>query len=441
MKPTFALETLGCKVNQYESSFFHEALLQAGYERTSFRERADLYLVHSCTVTTRASFQTRQLLRRAHRLHPHAFIAALGCDAQIEGDRLVRERLATHILGTQEKFALLHWLAHAGTFETPVYVVGNCRQTDGCRSLPVSHMASGRTRAFLKVQDGCDAFCSYCVVPFSRGRSRSLAPRDILVQLERFRLAGYREVVLSGIHLGQWGKDLHPGWELVDLLHAVARHGAPERLRLSSLETLEWTGRLLSALPAWPWVCPHYHVPLQSGDHQILARMHRTYTPRQFTEAIWALHEISPTAAIGCDVIAGFPGEGENHFRHTMELLESLPVSYLHVFPFSPRPGTVAAGMTGRISAVEMKRRAAALRQLGQEKRLAFERRFLGQTLRLLVEGQSPHDPLRVTGTTANYLRVLCSSRRPVAAGTFASVQIEVCHADGVEGKIVAIHG
>jgi threonylcarbamoyladenosine tRNA methylthiotransferase MtaB len=438
--PTFALETLGCKVNQYESSFFQEALENAGYQPVAFHDHADIYLVHSCAVTGKAALQTRQLLRRAQRANSEATIVVAGCDAQIEAPRLAAEGLATHILGTREKFDLLEWLQTPGTLARPCLGVSDARSYPAFRTLPVSHMAAARTRAFLKVQDGCDAFCSYCIVPYSRGASRSLPPTGVHAQLERFRNSGHQEVVLTGIHLGQWGKDLQPAQSLVDLLDSLAAEIPPMRLRLSSLETLEWNCGLLQHLPRWPWICAHFHIPLQSGDAEILQRMHRPYSPRQFAEVILELHRQVPTAALGSDVLVGFPGETTRHFTSTLELLRRLPLSYLHVFPYSPRPGTEAAQWPQRVTGAELKGRTRALRDLSVQKRAAFHGRFVGQTVEVLVEGAVKGRPGWMQGTTSNYLRVAFPARHPIPAGSLVRVKIGKTSAASVSGVLTALH-
>ena len=223
-EPRVAIETLGCKVNQYETSYFLEVLKQAGYRPVSFRDSADVYIVHSCAVTARAGAQTRQLLRRARRANPEARIVAAGCYAQLEGNRIAREGLATHILGNPQKFDLIEWLRRPGSFEQPCLALGpGARSGAEFEISPVSRMHTGRTRAVLKIQDGCDSFCSYCVVPLVRGKSRSLPPALVLAQLQELLRAGYREIVLTGIHLGKWGKDLLPAQNLPDLLERSLR--------------------------------------------------------------------------------------------------------------------------------------------------------------------------------------------------------------------------
>lgn len=438
MTPSFAIETLGCKVNQYESSFLIEQLTQAGLRQAPFNQRADVYIVHSCAVTAKAAYQTRQLLRRARRLNPTASVLAIGCDAQLEPDRLADEQLATHILGTTEKLDLLHWLDFAGSFKKPCRVVGDPRLAPGFVHLPTGRMLSGRARAYLKVQDGCDAFCSYCVVPYTRGRNRSASPQEVRAEVDRLLDAGFQEIVLTGIHLGQWGKDLHPARDLPALLQGLEKGSLPRRLRLSSIEPMEWSARLIDFVSSRPWICPHFHVPLQSGSKDILQQMNRPYTPERYAELVWELHGRFPTASIGADVMVGFPGESDEHFAQTYRLVETLPLTYLHVFPFSPRPGVAAAKLPNRTTGDPLKQRTSALRQLGAQKKLAFRHDFLGKDLQVLVESQIEAGLWR--GTSDNYIQTVFRADAPLVPGSMVMVRAHRVDGDGtVRGQLTAV--
>jgi threonylcarbamoyladenosine tRNA methylthiotransferase MtaB len=437
MTLTVALETLGCKVNQYESSYFLETLKEAGYQVVSFRDRADIYLVHGCAVTSRAGFQTRQLLRRAQRLNPEATIVSAGCQAQLEPERIVEERLASHILDNISKFDLTSWLQVPGSRFRPVQAIAAPCQVNAFRPLVVSRMHSGRARAFLKVQDGCDACCSYCVVPTLRGRSRSLPVAEVRLQLDRFLDHGYQEVVLTGIHLGQWGRDFALRQDLNALLAALNHGPMPSRVRLSSLEPMEWSAALIEHLAGKEWICPHFHVPLQSGDGDILQQMRRPYTPHQYTEVIRALYRHFPQAALGADVLAGFPGETEKQFSNTYQLLDQLPLTYLHAFPFSPRPGTPAASMPHQVPSQELKRRVRLLHELSRQKKLAFQAGLLGQCVEVLAEAQIEDGWWR--GISENYLRVLFPAPGVLPQGFIARVRLLELTEKGLLGRPVTI--
>ncbi|MDR3554650.1 MAG: tRNA (N(6)-L-threonylcarbamoyladenosine(37)-C(2))-methylthiotransferase MtaB [Syntrophobacteraceae bacterium] len=436
--PTVAIETLGCKVNQFETSYLLEMLQQAGYRPVSFRERADVYIIHSCAVTAKAGSQTRQLLRRARRANPEARIVAAGCYAQLDGNRIAREGLATHVLGNPAKFDLLEWLGRPGSFEQPcVALTPDPRSITEFEVLPVSAMHTGRTRAVLKIQDGCNSFCSYCVVPHVRGNSRSLPSTLVLAQLQGLIKAGYREVVLTGIHLGKWGKDLSPAQSLPHLLESIAAGGPrPLRLRLSSIEPEEFDSRLLEVVSSAPWICPHFHIPLQSGDPLILARMGRPYSPQYYGELVARLHASIPGVAIGADVLTGFPGESEKQFENTLEFIEKLPLSYLHVFPFSPRPGAAAAEFPDQVQGDELKRRAAALQALGRRKRRAFRENLIGQCFDVLVEGKV--GPNLWEGLSSNYVRVFFDPGKDFCPGKPVMVRVNGFRGEDLRATVIA---
>ncbi len=433
----FIIHTLGCKVNQVESSHLAEVLTEAAYRPAAPGEQAHVTIVHSCAVTSRAGFETRQLLRRARRSNPRGKVVVIGCDVHVEAERLAAERLATHILGNGEKFDLLQWLSQPGSFETPCIAVGNARSLRVFREIRPRGTGGGRSRAILKVQDGCDAFCTYCIVPHTRGCSRSLPVDSVRAQLHRYLEQGYQEVVLSGIHLGQWGRDLDAGWSLSALLRRLREGVLPPRIRLSSLEPLEFTAELLQELRKTPGLCPHFHIPLQSGDNDILEAMHRPYGGEIYRELILQLHEEFPDAAIGADVLVGFPGESESRFQNTLSLLQGLPIAYLHVFPFSPRPGTPASLLRNRVDGASLKERCRILRELSAQKRSAFATRFVGRTLDVLVEGRTPRESLW-RGTTPNYLKLDFQSDESLAPGTRVEVRLRRVTPQGLLGERTA---
>lgn len=431
MSVTVALETLGCKVNQYESSYLLENLKSAGYQVVPFGTYADIYVVHGCGVTSKAAYQARQLLRRAHRRNPEAVIVAAGCQALIEAPRLLEEGLATHILGNDSKYDLTSHILAQASFASPYQALDDMRAIKKFRCLPIHRLHTGRTRAYLKIQDGCDAFCTYCVVPFVRGRSRSLDEKQVRTQLDRFLDAGYREIVLTGIHLGQWGKDLDPPKSLIHLLKFLEKGGLPERLRLSSLEPMECSEELIGYLKDCSWICHHFHIPLQSADSKILTAMGRPYTPKQYSDLIVTLRKSFPDAAIGADVLVGFPGESETHFQNTCAMIDSIPLTYLHAFPFSARPGTAAARLGNRVPGPVKKERIRILRELSTRKRMSFQNSFLGRCVNVLIEGRRSDGWWR--GTSDNYLQVCLPPESRLDPGTIVSARIS---AGGTSGLI-----
>jgi threonylcarbamoyladenosine tRNA methylthiotransferase MtaB len=271
------------------------------------------------------------------------------------------------------------------------------------------------------------------VVPHVRGRSRSLPTRLALAQLDELITAGYQEIVLTGIHLGQWGKDLEPSHNLSELLLQIDSSNHPPRLRLSSLEPGEIDSTLISLFSSLPWICPHLHIPLQSGDPDILKRMRRPYSPGQYADLIARIHAALPHVAIGADVLTGFPGETEKQFENTLLFLNDLPVSYLHVFPFSPRPGTPAAGFSDQIQGRELKRRANMLQELGRQKRLAFRTQFIGQKLEVLIETE--FEPGLWEGLSGNYIKVIFPTAEGITPGSIQVVKISRFRGEDLEGS------
>jgi threonylcarbamoyladenosine tRNA methylthiotransferase MtaB len=405
---TAALCTLGCKVNQCETAYLDEQLRGAGYGIVPFSGHADLYCLNTCAVTARAAMESRQLIRRALRRNPGARVVVTGCYAQIAPAEIACIPGVSLILGSTEKLALVEHLVGPLNAAVPTIRVGDPRATGIPRPLALSAFA-GRTRAFVKIQDGCDASCSYCIVPRARGRSRSMPAAPVLEQVERFRAEGFQEIVLTGIHLGQWGQDLEVPWRLISLLGDIFERCPPPRLRLSSLEPGEIAGELLDRMASEPRLCPHLHVPLQSGDASILGRMNRAYHPLFYRDLVRDAVARIPDLAVGADVLVGFPGETDACFLNTYRLLESLPLAYLHVFPFSARPGTRAALMKERVPPPVIRRRSALLRELDKAKRLALMGRFVGTARRVLLEGRSAAGGGRL-GFSDNYIPVLVKS-------------------------------
>jgi threonylcarbamoyladenosine tRNA methylthiotransferase MtaB len=397
-----AILTLGCKVNAYDSAAIGDRLVGAGCRLVDLDDGADVVVVNSCTVTDAADAESRRLARRARRTNPAARVVLTGCYAQTQPAAAAAEAAVDHVVGLNRLDALVD--AVTAPDRVPRVVVGNSRRertvsTFGARTFP------GQTRAFLKVQEGCDLFCTFCIVPMARGASRSLAPRAVLDEVRALAAAGFEEIVLTGVHLGGWGEDLRPGGDLAGLVTAIAEHGLVPRLRLSSIDPHEVTEPLLRAMAASPGVCPHLHVPLQTADDGVLRRMRRRYDTALARERLAMIRELLPDAAIGTDVIAGFPGEDAAAFERTLAFLEEAPVSYCHVFPYSVRSGTTAAKLDGHNPAAVIAERARRLRALDERKRQAFARRFDGACAEVLVETTRDPQGGALRGYTRNYLR------------------------------------
>jgi threonylcarbamoyladenosine tRNA methylthiotransferase MtaB len=400
-----ALATLGCKVNQCESAGIAESMTARGMTIVPFEEEADCYIVNTCTVTGKTDYQSRQLIRRAIRKNPAAAVFVTGCYAQRAPAEIARIPGVRIIAGNTEKADLPELVRETAGGKGPQILVGEIRGEKGFSRLEAAVFPE-HTRAFLKIQDGCDAFCSYCIVPHARGRSRSLPSTEVAERLATLAGGGYREVVLTGIHLGAYGRDLAPPEDLAAVIRRCADERTVERLRLSSIEPREITDELIALAGSSGVICRHLHIPLQSGDDGILAAMRRDYDAAFFRDLVQKVRFAIPGVAVGIDVMAGFPGETEAAFANTLRLVEAMPVAYLHVFPYSRRPGTPAAEMPGQVPEGEKKRRARILRRIGEEKRSAFAARFIGEPITVLIEGRKDHATGYPVGFTDNYIPV-----------------------------------
>ncbi|MFZ2087074.1 MAG: tRNA (N(6)-L-threonylcarbamoyladenosine(37)-C(2))-methylthiotransferase MtaB [Desulfobaccales bacterium] len=432
--PTFQIITFGCKVNQYESAGMAEVLEDLGFTLRPLGAAPDLVMVNTCTVTARADQQARQTIRRLARQYPAAELWVTGCYAQRSPETLASLPNVARVLGNQEKVILRQILACRSAMPGPRVQVQGFDQQEAFQLCQVSRFP-GHTRAWLKVQDGCSHACSYCIVPSVRGPGRSLPPDGVWSSLENLAARDFQEVVLTGIDLGQYGKDLaHPG-SLARLLRGLSQKSWPFRLRLSSLEPQEITGDLMEALSACPDLCPHFHLPLQSGSGAVLQAMGRPYQPEHFRDLVMELQDRFPAAALGLDVLVGFPGESVPDFKNTWKLVEALPAAYLHVFPFSPRPGTRAQAMA-LLAGGEVQRRARVMRQLGLDKKAAFYQAQVGQAGEVLVEGPAPGRPGWLKGLSANYLRVILAGP-PQWANRLVKVRFLEVREETVVGEVI----
>lgn len=399
--PAFAIVTLGCKVNQYDSEGISNALIQHGWHRAADEQAPDLCIINTCTVTGSAAMQARQAVRQAIRRYPNARILVTGCYAQTDPDAVAAIEGVDMVVGNTNKHRIVDQLCNIIDSESS----GSNESTRTFHHMPVDAFAA-RSRPFLKIQDGCDARCTYCIVPKARGASRSM-PTDIVLEgLFRFKDAGYEEVVLTGIHLGSYGHDLRPSMTLADLLGRIIEEAPIRRIRLSSIEPNEITKPLLDLVASSEMICPHFHIPLQSGDDGILKSMNRPYTAAQFVDRIEAVAQRLPDAAIGSDVLFGFPGETDADAARTISLIEAVPITYLHVFPYSPRPGTPAASYPNQVPGDVARQRCRRMRQMGDIKRDSFVASQNGRIRPVLVESRR-HDPSGwLVGITDNYIRV-----------------------------------
>ncbi len=403
-KTKVALTTLGCKVNQFESASFLSGLEERGAQIVPFSNEADVYIINTCAVTAKAGAQSRQMIRRALKTNPDARLVVTGCYSQVAAhDVMEIGDWSICIVGNGYKHRLVEIALSDRQCDLEMHM-GDIGSRKKICPLPVRRFP-GRTRAYLKLQDGCNNFCSYCIVPYARGRSRSLEPQDALEQIAVFAGEGYREIVLTGINVGKYGLDLSPPTRLLHFIDRATAAYPHIRFRLSSLEPNEAEDELLRLMVERENFMPHFHIPLQSGDDTILKEMNRRYRAKDFAGLISKIHDILPHAAIGVDVLVGFPGEDEAAFAGTRSLLEELPVTYLHVFPYSRREGTLTARMTGHVGGKIKQERVAQLRELDRRKKAAFYGRNLGGEHLVLAENKKNHFKL-MRGFTENYIPV-----------------------------------
>jgi threonylcarbamoyladenosine tRNA methylthiotransferase MtaB len=374
------VQSFGCRASQADGAAIEASLAERGYTGVRDAGSADLLVVNTCTVTRDAEVDARRVLRGLHRDHPHAKILVTGCYAQRAPEELIAIEGVSWVVGNSHKTRIAA-IVDGGTEEYHGRVlVSDMAGAEEFRADAVRDIREDRTRPNLKVQDGCSNRCSFCIIPSVRGRSRS-APLDSVVAQMRDLAARYREVVLSGINLGRWGRDLAGGLRFADLLRAILRETAVERLRISSVEPMDWSEDLLGLVADEPRIAKHVHLPLQSGSDAVLKRMFRKYRTRHYATRVEMARTLMPDAAIGADVMSGFPGETDAEFEKTVRFIEQQPFTYLHVFTYSERPGTAAIGMPGAVPRKVRQDRTRVLRELSERKNLEFRRRMIGKTL------------------------------------------------------------
>jgi len=421
--PTVGLMTVGCKLNQYETEGLAELFEQRGFVVVPFESQADAYVVNTCTVTGRSDYRCRQMLRRAARRSPGALVAAVGCYAQRDAGALAEMPEVGIVVGNSGKPQLvdlvLNALRNGWDLDSPTLVVGEIARED-FHALDIERFR-GYTRAFLKIQDGCDSRCAYCAVPDARGPSRSRPYADVIEQAKKLADAGYRELVLTGVHIGAYAAP--GGARLARLLDGVSAVEGVERVRLGSIEPLQLTAELATVIVGNPAICRHLHIPLQSGSDRILERMRRGYSAADYARAVTRVADRVDRLGLGADVMVGFPGETASDFADTVSLVERLPFTYLHVFSFSPRAGTAAATMPDQVDGLEKKRRSETLRALGQQKSLAFRKSLVGKELDVLVLDQGDGGNDRLTALASEYVSVVFEGPRSLA-NRFVAVRV-----------------
>ena len=428
-----AFITLGCKVNQTETDAMAGLFRRQGYEVVEPDERADVYVVNTCSVTHLGERKSRQMVRRATRLNPQAVVAVTGCFAQVSPADAAAIEGVSVVIGTSDRHRIVDFVEAARQERRPVFAVGDIMNEREFEDIPLQG-TSDRTRAFLKIQDGCDNYCTYCIIPYARGHLRSRPLASIARETRNLAAAGFREIVLTGINLGAYGRE-DGRHNLADAVRTVLAETRIARVRLSSTESLEISAELIDIMAEEPRMCPHLHLPLQSGEDSILAAMHRPYTTADYARLLDRLRSRAPELAVTTDMIAGFPGETPELFAKTLNFAEAMQFAKIHVFPYSRRSGTPAAAFLQQVGDAEKKRRAAELIALSDRSGERVRRRFIGRVMPVLIEKVEQG---LAEGLTPNYQRVVFAQDDPdlVRENELVDVVLETVTAEGFGGRL-----
>lgn len=430
--PQVALTTLGCKVNQVETDIIEGLFRQRNYTIVPFTGQADVYVINTCSVTHLGEKKSRQLIRRAARMNSDATVVVTGCYAQISPDAVQAIPGVDVIVGTSDRHRIVDLVEAARGDKQAVTAVANIMSAGEFEDIPLFHMP-GRTRAFLKIQEGCTNFCTYCIIPYARGPLRSRPLTSVVTEARKMVAAGFQEIVLSGIHLGAYGRDLEEQTDLCTVVKAVLEIPELQRLRLGSLESVEVSPELLYLMQQDSRLCRHLHLPLQAASDAVLARMNRHYMTGDYQRLIEEIRNSVPGIAISTDIIVGFPGETQAMFEESLKFIKSMKFSRIHVFPYSKRTGTPAATYADQVSEEEKKVRVQQLQHLAQQAATDFHQLFVGNIMDVLFE---TNEEMCIEGLTSNYIRVFTAGNEE-DLGHIGRVRLEKVYRDGMWGTRV----
>ncbi|MCS7464888.1 tRNA (N(6)-L-threonylcarbamoyladenosine(37)-C(2))-methylthiotransferase MtaB [Paenibacillus doosanensis] len=434
--PTVAFHTLGCKVNFYDTEAIWQLFKHEGYEQADFESTADVYVINTCTVTNTGDKKSRQMIRRAVRRNPEAIVAVTGCYAQTSPAEIMAIPGVDLVIGTQDRDKIIPYVKQLQQERQPINAVRNIMKTRQFEELDVPDFAD-RTRAFLKIQEGCNNFCTFCIIPWSRGLMRSREPQSVLKQARMLVDAGYQEIVLTGIHTGGYGEDME-NYSLAKLLWDLDKVDGLKRIRISSIEASQINEGVLEALKGSDKMCRHLHIPLQAGDDSVLARMRRKYTTAEFGRKIEQIHRIMPGVAITTDVIVGFPGETEEMFRAGYRFMEQMQFSEMHVFPYSKRTGTPAARMEDQIDEEVKNARVHELIDLSERMQLAYAKQQIGQVLEVIPERahKGEENSGLIMGYSDNYVQLVFEGSEDMI-GSVCQVKLTEAGVNESRGQLV----
>ena len=433
--PRVAFTTLGCKVNQFETEVMEGLFKQRGYEMVPFDQVADVYVINTCSVTHLGEKKSRQIIRRAIRLNQEAIVAVAGCYAQVSPEEIEAIEGVKVIVGTQDRHRIVDLVEQAVASSCSVNAVTSIMEADHFEDIPLFE-APGRTRAFLKIQEGCTNFCTYCIIPYARGPLRSRPLASIIRETEKLISSGFKEIVLTGIHLGAYGRDVKGEVTLADAVRAVLDVEGLVRLRLGSLESIEISDDLIALMKQDNRLCSHLHLPLQAGDNTVLKAMNRHYTLAEYEQLINNIKSQIKDIAISTDIIVGFPGETLELFNNALAFVEKMNFSRMHIFPYSRRSGTPAAQYSDQVPEEEKKRRVQIMQELAEKKATEFQHYFLNKQLTVLFEMENQKNDNIIDGLTENYIRVYTNGNKAMQGKTY-QVLLEKPYRDGLWGKIV----
>jgi threonylcarbamoyladenosine tRNA methylthiotransferase MtaB len=436
---TVAFHTLGCKVNSYETEAIWQLFKANGYERVDFeQDDADVYVINTCTVTNTGDKKSRQVIRRAIRRNPDAIVAVTGCYAQTSPKEIADIPGVDIIVGTQGREKLIEYVEQIRKERKPINAVGNIMKARDFEELDVPNFTD-RTRASLKIQEGCNNFCTFCIIPWARGLMRSRKPESVIEQTNKLVAAGYKEIVLTGIHTGGYGEDLED-YNLAKLLMDLHKVDGLKRIRISSIEASQITDEVIEVMNNSDRVCRHLHVPLQAGDDDVLKRMRRKYTTAEFYEKMVKVREALPGVAITTDVIVGFPGETDEQFQNGYDFIKKIEFAELHVFPYSMRTGTPAARMPDQIPDEIKHQRVAALLELNQELTMSYAKKFVGEVLEVIPERPFKEDPSSglLMGYSDNYLNLVFPGDQEMI-GKVCKVRLDEAGSEYCKGTFVRV--
>jgi threonylcarbamoyladenosine tRNA methylthiotransferase MtaB len=419
-----AFYTLGCKVNRYETEAMTESFENAGYEIVDYSEFADVYIINTCTVTNMGDRKSRQIIRRAKEKNPEALVAVVGCYSQIAPGEVLEIPEVSLVVGTDERSRMVELVEYAMKKEEKLNMVNDIMKVREFEEMPIKSYKS-RTRAFLKIQEGCDQYCTYCIIPYARGHIRSRKPDSIIAEVKELAENGFREIVLTGIHVASYGKDLG-NTSLIDIIEKVHEIDGIRRIRMSSVDPNVMTDGFIERLSRLPKICGHFHLSLQSGCDETLKRMNRKYTTGEYRRVVEKLREVFADVAITTDLIVGFPGETEEEFQKTVDFVDEIAFSGMHVFKYSQRSGTPAAKYEHQVKPQVKDARSKVITAIAKKNEEKFKKAFIGRSKPVLYEQPFDGQKSLFEGLTDNYIRVVSESQEDIKGKIIETVLMEL---------------